>query len=71
MDFGDIGLETTERITEAGIAQVRANARTQKFPVTGSCYTCEEASEGRPFCSKECREDYELAKKKITGRNYG
>ena len=70
MDIGDIGLETTERITEASIAHVRACARVQLYPPTGKCYTCEEPTDDRPFCGKDCRDDYEIAKKKISGRTH-
>jgi len=59
MDIGDIGSEVTEITTNAAIAKIRAESRTKKFPITGKCYNCEDESKDRPFCSKECRDDFE------------
>lgn len=66
MDFGDIGLESTEANTNAAINRVRAEARTQAFKVTGICYNvkCQGDSVDRPFCSKECRDEYDYMNRK-------
>jgi len=61
MDFADEGQGITEAIIEAGIDRVRKEARTNQFPVTGTCYNprCEDDSPTRPFCSKECRDEFD------------
>lgn len=61
MDFGDIGSEVTETNTAEAIARVRADARTKAFPITGTCYNekCGDDSPGRPFCSADCRNEYD------------
>jgi len=68
MDIGDIASETTERTTAAAIAVIRANARTTQYMLIGRCYTCADPIEDRPFCSKECRDDYEETKRKLNRR---
>jgi hypothetical protein len=61
MDFGDEGQEITENLRADAIAKVRSEARTNKFPITGTCYNplCGDDSPDRPFCSKECRDEYD------------
>lgn len=69
MDFADIGSDAAEKNTEDAIARTLYNARielrTNKFPITGSCYNirCGDDSPGRPFCSIKCRDEYDRMQK--------
>lgn len=66
MDIADIGNDTAEKNLEDRIAKVRKDARTKLFPITGRCYNikCGDDSPGRPFCSIECRDEYDLMNRK-------
>lgn len=68
MDFADIGSETTERATADAIAKVQQAAQIKRFPLIGKCYNCEASLVDRPFCSTDCREDYEEVKQRISRR---
>ncbi len=61
MDFGDIGSDITEINTAEAIARVRADARTTAYKVTGICLNerCGDDSPGRPFCSAQCRNEFD------------
>lgn len=65
MDFGDIGSSITEQNTEAAIAKVRTDARTKQYALIGKCYVCEVPMADRPFCSSECRDEYEYTKRRM------
>lgn len=64
MDICDIGLKVTEEATAEAIARIRAEAKVPQYKLIGKCYTCETPLENSPFCSAECREDYEEVKRK-------
>lgn len=66
MDFTDVGSEFTEQFNQAGIAQVTAAAKIPEFLAYGTCYNirCGDDSPGKPFCSKECRDEYEHLKRR-------
>jgi hypothetical protein len=65
MDFGDIGLQATEARTEALIQEARKNA--EKTPeANGECNNklCGLETD-KPFCSPECRDEYDRLRGKL------
>jgi hypothetical protein len=65
MDFADIGLEATEARTEALIKEARERVETTP-KAKGSCNNplCGLDTD-KPFCSPECRDEYDRVKDKI------
>lgn len=65
MDFGDVSLETTEARTEALIKEARN--KVESTPAANG--TCRNLLCGldtdKPFCSPECRDEYDRLKDKI------
>jgi hypothetical protein len=68
MDLADTSTEITEIKTANAIAEVQRLAQIKLFPYTGKCYNCEASIPAHSFCDKECREDYEANKLRISRR---
>ena len=55
VDFGD---QTAAAITEFELQCALQNRR-YEWPVTGTCYSCQEPLAAGTFCDADCRHDYQ------------
>ena len=64
-DDADRAEQHIENMISDGLAKVRRRMESRELDPCGACHFCgEDVNSGRLFCSRECSDDWEKAKRR-------